>query len=61
MQIKVAEYFNTVLKPGNGRPGCTAGNAQEGNLVAQHVFIVKVRCKRNFGPLNPCPNKGKMH
>ena len=51
MEVVVVEQFPPVFVPDDCRPGFSLGNAEKHNLVAQHVFIVKVRGLRNLSSL----------
>lgn len=43
--------LNAVFEPGDLWLWCTFSHTDKHNLVAQHVFIVKVRCVQNLGTL----------
>ena len=51
MHVEVAEDLHAVLEPGYVRSGVALGQAQEGDLVAEHVLVVKVRGQQNFRAL----------
>ena len=51
MEVAMAKQLPPVLVPDDGRPGLPLGNAEEDNLVAQNVFIVKVRGLGNLSSL----------
>ena len=51
MEVAVSEQLPPVLVPDDGRPGLPLGNAEKDNLVAQNVFIVKVRGLGNLSSL----------
>ena len=51
MEVAMSEQLPPVLVPDDGRPGLPLGNAEEDNLVAQNVFIVKVRGLGNLSSL----------
>ena len=51
MEVAVAKQFPSILVPDYGWPGFSLGHAEEDYLVAQDIFIVKVRGLGNLGSL----------
>ena len=51
MEVAMSKQFPSILVPNYGGPGLSLGHAEEDYLVAQDVFIVKVRCLGNLGSL----------
>lgn len=51
VEIRVGVEFGAIFEPSDVRPRRALGHAQEGDFVAQHVFVVKVRGQDDFRAL----------
>jgi hypothetical protein len=51
MKVHVGVKLDAVLKPCDLRSGRAPGNAEESNLVSQHVFKVKMGRHQDLGTL----------